>query len=534
MNVLFLKKLSFLCFLTAAFGTFADSHNGISIWGSDEICDNALDDDGDGLTDLNDPDCQCEIVSYQSLIPNPSFEVFSCCPWKETQMDCVDGWSQASSATTDYMNLCGWTGDGFFDPPLPIPDGNACLRFIDGHFITPSGAKAPYKEYAGVCLNFPMKKGTTYRFEFDLGFIEENRSPDINISFFGSPACGNLPFSNEIGFDCPISYPNWYFLAAKLIQRESGNHWKKVDLEITPAFDINAIAVGPSCDNLVEAPKSLYYFLDNFNLKKSDDFDFELLESGSPCAQDFAFAVQDQPTHSYQWYKEGIAIVGETAAQLSAMRGEGAYQLRITNVQGCRVSEDYIYARPVSTSALAETICTGATFLFGDRQLSEGGTYVETFQTVDNCDSIVSLNLTVSPPSLDTVPMQILPGSAIEFNTVRYYAEGEYPINFTTAAGCDSIIVLQLTLSDLYIPNIFSPNDDGLNDYFRVLGAAEEIETVELSIYDRWGGLLFTGEEWDGFRNGEPMGEGVYVYRVQISTKLGEELMYAGSLTLVR
>lgn len=520
--------------LTATFWPFADSHTWISIRGSDEICDNALDDDNDGWIDLNDPDCKCEMVSDQSLVPNPSFEVFNCCPWMETQMDCVEGWSQASSATTDYMNLCGWTGDGFFDPPLPLPDGNACLRFIDGHSITPSGTKVPYKEYAGVCLNFPMEKDAVYRFEFDLGFIEKNRSSDINISFFGSPSCGNLPFSNGAEFDCPVGYPNWYFLAAKLVQGESGNLWKKVTLEIRPAFDIAAIAVGPSCDNLVETPKSLYYFLDNFNLKKSDDFDFELLESGSPCAQDFAFAVQDQPTHSYQWYKEGIAIVGETAAQLSAMRGEGAYQVRIINEQGCRVSEDYIYSRPVSTSTMVETICEGTTFLFGDRQLSEGGNYVETFRTVDNCDSIVSLNLTIRPPSLDTVPKQILLGSAIEFNEVRYHAEGEYPINFTTAAGCDSIIILQLTLSNLYIPNIFSPNDDGLNDYFRVLGAAEEMETVQLSIYDRWGGLLFTGEEWDGSRNGEPMGPGVYVYRVQISTKLGEELRYAGSLTLVR
>ncbi len=39
----------------------------------EEICDNAIDDDNDGLIDLNDSDCACEMVSLESIIPNPSF-----------------------------------------------------------------------------------------------------------------------------------------------------------------------------------------------------------------------------------------------------------------------------------------------------------------------------------------------------------------------------------------------------------------------------------------------------------------------------
>ena len=46
----------------------------------DEICDNAIDDDLDGLIDLNDPDCDCQIIEPVSLIPNPSFEDYTCCP----------------------------------------------------------------------------------------------------------------------------------------------------------------------------------------------------------------------------------------------------------------------------------------------------------------------------------------------------------------------------------------------------------------------------------------------------------------------
>ena len=45
-----------------------------------EICDNGVDDDGDGRVDQNDEDCFCELAEAVSLIPNPSFENQDCCP----------------------------------------------------------------------------------------------------------------------------------------------------------------------------------------------------------------------------------------------------------------------------------------------------------------------------------------------------------------------------------------------------------------------------------------------------------------------
>ena len=55
----------------------------------DEICDNAIDDDLDGLIDLNDPDCTCESTEPVSLIPNPSFEDLDCCPDNRSQLNCA-------------------------------------------------------------------------------------------------------------------------------------------------------------------------------------------------------------------------------------------------------------------------------------------------------------------------------------------------------------------------------------------------------------------------------------------------------------
>ena len=68
-----------------------------------EICDNGIDDDGDGFVDLNDDECDCEGFGgvIESLIPNPSFEDMDCCPTFHSQLDCATTWLQASGATSD-------------------------------------------------------------------------------------------------------------------------------------------------------------------------------------------------------------------------------------------------------------------------------------------------------------------------------------------------------------------------------------------------------------------------------------------------
>src|SRR5690554_4135249 len=77
-----------------------------------EICDNGIDDDGNGLIDLNDTACDCEGFgvpqNIPSLIPNPSFEDRNCCPSSFSQLSCADTWIQATTATSDYFN-CGYT-----------------------------------------------------------------------------------------------------------------------------------------------------------------------------------------------------------------------------------------------------------------------------------------------------------------------------------------------------------------------------------------------------------------------------------------
>ena len=148
-----------------------------------EICDNGIDDDNDSLIDLNDDDCYCEVVEPISLISNPSFEEMNCCPDDRGQLDCASNWIQASEPTTDFIHMCDWLGWDDFPPPQPFPDGEGIMGFRDGRVRSSNPQEAYWKEYAGACLLSPLQTDSSYRFQFDIGFVNPQKSPPINISF---------------------------------------------------------------------------------------------------------------------------------------------------------------------------------------------------------------------------------------------------------------------------------------------------------------------------------------------------------------
>ncbi|MCZ2140497.1 MAG: gliding motility-associated C-terminal domain-containing protein [Bacteroidia bacterium] len=92
----------------------------------------------------------------------------------------------------------------------------------------------------------------------------------------------------------------------------------------------------------------------------------------------------------------------------------------------------------------------------------------------------------------------------------------------------------------LNVPNAFSPDGDGLNDYFlpRDLLSAG-LTLFKMDIYNRWGELLFSttsldGKGWDGKYNGTPQPIGTYIYTINAEFKNGVKKTYKGNVTLIR
>ncbi|MEM0996795.1 MAG: choice-of-anchor L domain-containing protein [Bacteroidota bacterium] len=121
--------------------------------------------------------------------------------------------------------------------------------------------------------------------------------------------------------------------------------------------------------------------------------------------------------------------------------------------------------------------------------------------------------------------------------TYTYLGEGSYTVTLTVtnAEGCRNAVThgpFVITTPDLFIPNVFSPNGDGINDRFLV--EYNGSQPFRVQVYDRWGVELYESRDrvkgWNGQNaSGLDVPDGVYYYRIAVGDK-----EYAGSVTLVR
>ncbi len=116
---------------------------------------------------------------------------------------------------------------------------------------------------------------------------------------------------------------------------------------------------------------------------------------------------------------------------------------------------------------------------------------------------------------------------------------GCYRVEAVDNSGCkaiDEMCVEVTTSHNIYIPNTFTPNEDGVNETFMVYGTG--ISNIELIIFDRWGAKLFTSTEqskgWDGTFKGEMSKQDVYTYLVNYQALDGKKHTKTGHVTLLK
>ncbi|MBK9759369.1 MAG: gliding motility-associated C-terminal domain-containing protein [Flavobacteriales bacterium] len=132
-----------------------------------------------------------------------------------------------------------------------------------------------------------------------------------------------------------------------------------------------------------------------------------------------------------------------------------------------------------------------------------------------------------------------------ENRTIDVNSYGWYSVTITTLFGCsltDSINVLEYCPPQLFIPNTFTPNGDGINDFFGPSGHL--LADVELSIFDRWGQPVWSGVDggalWDGTISGTPAKSEVYIWELRyrfvedVRGTLGEYKQAVGHVTVLR
>jgi hypothetical protein len=199
-----------------------------------EICNNGLDDDNDGLIDLNDSfDCDCfsfnPANTGDNFIPNPSFEEYSCLPTQFSQVVdinvvwedgiyCVNNWQAGTWGSSDYFI----NAPGAFWPniPTPLPNGEAVAGFYISNLPDVTGFDGNiddgiYMEYLKTCLTQPLQPGNSYNLQLNLTGIGMSSFGNtlaniwfgpVDITLFGSSICTLSAIQTAT---CPAGSADW-------------------------------------------------------------------------------------------------------------------------------------------------------------------------------------------------------------------------------------------------------------------------------------------------------------------------------------
>jgi gliding motility-associated-like protein len=133
--------------------------------------------------------------------------------------------------------------------------------------------------------------------------------------------------------------------------------------------------------------------------------------------------------------------------------------------------------------------------------------------------------------------------TASSFNAVHLYAvPKDYTVSLvvTNVFGCSDTTYQRITVRPdvaIYIPNVFTPDADGLNDVFKPAGVGLQNLNYKMQIFDRWGNLIFTSEDfnegWDGTYKGKPVPVGVYAYYIVVYDIKGYKHFYKGHVSVL-
>ena len=147
-----------------------------------------------------------------------------------------------------------------------------------------------------------------------------------------------------------------------------------------------------------------------------------------------------------------------------------------------------------------------------------------------------------------TGPIQIMLNQASNFSGrfVENLEAGVYEVQVSDQNAClaDTTLTITSTECPFYVPNAFSPNGDGINDFFELgVPANKQNSIVRLfMVYDRWGNKVYelrnfpisNGFSWNGRMNGGPLMQGVYIYYFDIDLGNNESQLLQGEVTIIR
>ena len=208
----------------------------------------------------------------------------------------------------------------------------------------------------------------------------------------------------------------------------------------------------------------------------------------------------------------------------------GEFTVSIFDSRGCRTAIPVVAVDPppVSVNISAEPVINlgGSTLIFASINTDVG---LDTLFWLESPgDSTLSCYDCLDPTAMP-----------LEDTTYELFA-----IDANGCVGTAEVFIDVDSDRNVFIPNVFSPNVDGLNDFFSPFTGVGVTQVLSMNVYDRWGEVVFGRENflpgsseafgWDGTFRGDAANPGVYFYLIRVEFIDGIQLLYRGDVTLIR
>lgn len=279
--------------------------------------------------------------------------------------------------------------------------------------------------------------------------------------------------------------------------------------------------------NVQTLDAGLYQLKQNFHYGCSSlDTFFLQVFPGTTISTETSYAICESETiqlnavgqGTFEWFPNIALSNNRIANPLSIPKDSINYKVVLTNSFGCKDSanvEINVYRKPQVFAGNDLKIETGDTIKL-DKAWAKG----------------TDINITWSP-NLFINPIN-------ELNPIVYPVKDiVYTLTATSNLGCgaatDEISVK--VFKDVFVPNAFTPNGDGLNDVFRIY-AGDGYQVKHCDIYNRWGNKIFSSADinfsWDGRWLGQLQPSGTFVYYLELEKQNGKKIIKKGTIALIR
>ena len=315
-----------------------------------------------------------------------------------------------------------------------------------------------------------------------------------------------LIFANQFGCDSTIHFQ--VTPAAPITNILSNT---TCDPEEIGADTLQQLITIDGCDSLVIEETTLLDMATDFQVNEIICYDgqggiFINPGAGTP---PFLYSINDSPLQENGYF---------------GMLDPGSYDLYVEDAEGCFESE---------------TI-----FLSGVNEMAVRLTEDTTIDLGESVDLQAVTNMVVDTFYWNT----LAPLSCMDcFDpTASPLQTRDVEITVIDTLGCEATDRMTIRVrkdKGLYVPNAFSPNDDGENDHFLVYAALSVAKVDRMQIFDRWGEMVFeitnpipgvAADGWDGTWNGKALNPAVFVYSIDVTYIDGRKEKLSGDVTLLR